>query len=108
MTHTHESAATVARPKFTGEASMSRRVASLAGACVGTILWVIGMLAPLTPSYGVPTATDVGVFLVLPILFLLASTFAATSSVGRILCGLVLLLVAPTGIGTLMVVYSGR
>jgi hypothetical protein len=70
------------------------------------MLFGVGLIAPLTPSYGVPAARDLMLFLLGPVLILAASIYYARSIPGKIVLGFVLLLILAAAINLIYPMYD--
>lgn len=64
----------------------------LAGA-LALVVFVVGLIAPLTPSEGTPTVRDLSLFLFGPILLMASAVYFARSLTGRLVLVAELLLV---------------
>jgi hypothetical protein len=70
------------------------------------ILFGVGLIAPLTPSYGVPTVRDLMLFLFGPVLLLAASIYYAHSTPGKFVLVIELLLIIVIAFKLIYPMYS--
>jgi hypothetical protein len=64
---------------------MNRRTAIGVGVVSATVTYMLGLVAPLTPSEGVPDLWELLVFLALPCVVLAVCAYAAQSRVAKAL-----------------------
>jgi hypothetical protein len=70
------------------------------------LLFGVGLIAPLTPSEGVPMARDLVIFLFGPVLLLAVTIYFANSILGKVVLAIELLLILAFAFKLIYPMYS--